>query len=297
MKNQASKSILQIKNPSSKQFLDMWKQYQPFLIEDVAKHWGACNKWNNDYLIKHCADSTVTVYFFKQDFLDDYKNFAYEGDFYFGKDMRYKEYIEKISNIDDSMGCYLNTEFDECFAGIFEDVTYPEYFKGKPTVTLWHGFSNKNFSSTTTLHFDRIHNIFVQIRGRKRVLLFPPSDYLSFYPPLEDGNGKGIGHNSKVNPDKLNLELFPKFPWQDKMEVILQPGEILYIPPFWWHHVTAIDENMSLSFWYDVKIKDFFIQKNMLSVFLNIAPHYLRYAISSGEALMHTREFFKGIIS
>lgn len=294
MKIQASESLSKIKSPSTKQFLDMWKQYQPFLIEGVAKHWGACNKWTNDYLIKYCGDSIVMVHFFKQDFLEDYKNFAYKGDFEVQHKMKYKEYINKINNSDDLLGCYLNTDFEESFPGIVEDVNYPAYFKSKPTVILWHGFVKNKFSSTSTLHFDRIHNIFVQIRGRKRIILFPPFDYLSFYPPLEEAQGRG--HNSKVNPDNLDLELFPKFPWQERIEVVLQPGEILYIPPFWWHHVTAVDENISLSFWYDIKIKDFFRQKNMLSVFSNIAPNYIRHAISSRESLMHTIGLFKGII-
>ncbi|MDZ8262391.1 cupin-like domain-containing protein [Nostoc sp. ChiQUE01b] len=244
----------------------------------------------------------VPIWFFKKGFLDDYKKFAYEDGSVATKKMKYKEYIkdyiedkvnENKNNYD--LECYLSqVDFEECFPEIVGDITYPAYLDSKPFISFWHGFSTKNFTSASTLHFDRIHNIFVQVRGKKRILLFPPSNYLSFYPPLEDSSG--IGHNSKVNPDILNLELFPKFPWEEKIEVVLQPGEMLYIPPFWWHHVTAVDENISLSFWYDVKIQDFFSQKNMLKVFLNIAPHYLYHAISSGESLMHTMNFFKGII-
>lgn len=294
IKVQTSELVSKIKSPNTKQFLNLWKEYRPFIIEGVAKNWDACNKWTNDYLIKHCGDNIVTVFFFKQDFLESHKNFAYESAFELVNDMTYKEFLDKANNSEDRMVCYLNTGFEECFPEIIEDVNYPEYFKSKPNVILWHGFSNKSFSSTSTLHFDKIHNIFVQIRGKKRIVLFPPSDYLSFYPPLE--SGQGIGHNSKVNPDDINLESFPNFPWKEKIEVVLQPGEILYIPPFWWHHVTAIDENISLSFWYDIKIKDFVMQKKMLPIFLNIAPPYLRHAISSGESLMHTMDFFKGII-
>ncbi|MFN6461430.1 MAG: cupin-like domain-containing protein [Nostoc sp. DedVER02] len=291
MQVQATKSILRIHNPSTTKFLEMWKQYQPFLIEGVVDKWDACKKWSNDYLKKQCGDNLVHVQFYKKDFLNDYKQFAYEVGYAPLKEMKYKEYIE---NNNDDLGCYLyEADFEKYFPEITEDVTYPEYFSSKPYIYLWHGFSSKSFTSPSTLHFDRIHNLFVQVRGRKRFLLFPPSNYLSFYPPLEDSSG--IGHNSKVNPDLLNLELFPKFPWQERIEVVLQPGEMLYLPPFWWHHVTAIDENISLSFWYDVKIQDFFQQKKMLSVFFNIAPHYLSHAMSSGD-IMHTMNFFKGII-
>nr|WP_322661335.1 cupin-like domain-containing protein [Dendronalium sp. ChiSLP03b]MDZ8206595.1 cupin-like domain-containing protein [Dendronalium sp. ChiSLP03b] len=303
MKAQAIDSISKIKKPSTKQFLEMWDKYQPFLIEDVVKHWEACNKWSNDYLIEQCGNNIVPIWFFKQGFLDNYKKFAYEDGSVPAKKMRYKDYIKDYienklneSKNNSDLKCYLSqVDFEEYFPEIIGDIIYPEYLNSKPFVSLWHGFSSKDYTSASTLHFDRVHNIFAQVRGRKRILLFPPSNYLSFYPPLE--KSIGIPEFSKVNPDVLNLELFPKFPWQEKIEIILQPGEMLYIPPFWWHHVTAVDENISLSFWYDIKIQDFFQQKKILSVFLNIAPHYLRHAISSKQGLMHTMNFFKGVIS
>ena len=300
MKTEAKKSIFKIKNPSTKQFLDIWKQYKPFLIEDVAENWDACKNWSNDYLIKRCGDKVISIWFFQKGFLDDYKKFAYFNGSSYEKKMQYKEYIKDVenrvheNNNNDDTGCYTyEIDFEDRFPELVGDVTYPKYLSRQPSVNLWHGFSSKNFTSASTLHFDRIHNIYAQIRGKKRILLYPPSNYLSFYPPLEDSSG--IGHNSKVNPDLLQLDLFPKFPWEERIEVILQPGEILYIPPFWWHHVTSVDENISLSFWYDLKIQDFFRQKNMLQTFLNIAPPYLRHAISVGS-LTHTINFFKGII-
>jgi hypothetical protein len=280
MQIQATESILKIKNPSKKYFSDTWQQYQPFVIEDVAKNWGACNNWSHDYLLKHCGNNLVPVRFYKKGFWDDYKNFAYEDAYEPKKEMRLKEYINNhVENrVEHGLECYLSeADFEGCFPEIVGDVIYPEYLNRKPFSMLWYGFTSQEFSSTSHLHFDSIHNIFAQIRGRKRILLFPPSNYLSFYPPLESSSG--AANNSKVDPKLFNLELFPNFPWEDKIEFVLEPGEILYIPPFWWHHVTALDENISLSFWYDVKIEDFFRQNKILWVFCNIAPHYLNHAI------------------
>ncbi|MFN6571987.1 cupin-like domain-containing protein [Dendronalium sp. ChiSLP03b] len=302
MKIQASESILKIKNPSTEQFLEIWKQYQPFLIEGVAEHWDACHKWSNDYLIDQCGDNIIPVRFYTKSFFNDFHNFACEGGDYdtLEKKMKYKEYVkgyvEHIKNQNNNsnlLGCYLpQAYFEERFPEIIADIAYPQYLNRKPIVFLWQGFSSNNFSSTTNLHFDGFHNIFAQVRGRKRILLFPPSNYLSFYPPLE--KSIGIPEFSKVNPDVLNLELFPKFPWQEKIEIILQPGEMLYIPPFWWHYVTAVDENISLSFFYDIKMGDIFRQKNMISTILNIAPYFLYHAISSPRTFKNFMSFIKG---
>ncbi|TFI53958.1 cupin-like domain-containing protein [Mastigocladus laminosus UU774] len=300
MKTHAVEEILRIKNPSTKQFLEMWQQYQPFIIEDVATHWDICNKWSNDYLIKHCGDNLVPVRFFTKDYFTNYENFAYESSDYQRRiqEMTYKEYIKNYvedmsnesKNDSEIVVSYLpQANFEEHFPEVIGDVTYPEYLNRKPNVLFWQGFSKKSFCSTTNLHFDGIHNLFCQIRGRKRILLFPPSDYLSFYPALD--NSLSVIENSKVNPDFLDLELFPKFPWQEKIEVVLQPGEIIYIPPFWWHYITAVDENISLLFFYPLEIGDVFRRKKLLRTILNIAPHYLYNVISYRRNLMNFVDF------
>ena len=43
---------------------------------------------------------------------------------------------------------------------------------------------------------------------------------------------------------------FPRFPAQPAFEVLLRPGTMLYIPPRWWHHVTALSLSASVSFWW-----------------------------------------------
>lgn len=297
MKIQTTESITKIKNPSTEEFLDLWKQYQPLLIEDVVGHWNACEKWSNDYLIKYCGNNIVNIFLYKKGFFDDYKNFACEDGYVdenFQKTVKYKEYInDYIGN--DKYNSYLSQNFEKCFPEIIKDINYPVYFNRKPFLQLFHGFSNKNFSSTTPLHFDAVHNIFIQIRGRKKILLFPPSNYLSFYPAGVDDN-RGLQDFSKVDPNRLNLELFPKFPWEERIEVLLQPGEMLYIPPFWWHHVTAIDENISVSFWYALKIQDLFKQKNLLSVLSDILPHSFRRSIYSRNTLLETVAFLTNLL-
>ena len=40
------------------------------------------------------------------------------------------------------------------------------------------------------------------------------------------------------------------------LEVILAPGEILYIPQYWWHHIENLtDECVSLNFWFKDQAK------------------------------------------
>ncbi|MHC5853060.1 cupin-like domain-containing protein [Nostoc sp.] len=282
-----SDSILRIKNPNKKEFVELWKQYQPFLIEGVAEYWNGYKNWSNDYLLEKCGNNIVPVSFFTKNYLNN-SNYVLHENNNNNKEMKLKDYLDIISeNKKIDLEYYMrDVDFVKYFPELTSDINYPDYFSIKPSIFFWFGSLGK----TTTLHFDQLHNILVQIRGKKRILLFSPSNYLSFYPPLRESGA--YGNFSKVNPITPNLELFPKFPWKDQIEVILQAGEMLYIPPLWWHHVTGIDQNISLSCWYDVKIKDFFRQKRLFSTTLNILPHYTRHSISSLSIL---KDLFKAL--
>jgi Cupin-like domain len=271
-------NILKIKNPSQKEFLEFWQKFQPFVINGVVENWQASQNWSNDYLLEKCGDRDLEVEYHSQKNLQGH-NYVTE-DYYKTKTMKLRDYISLVQGKQqkDVIEYYLNEiNFETKFPELTKDINYPEYFNRKPEIYFWFGFAREKSVSVSHLHYDALHNIFAQIRGRKKFLLYPPINYLSFYPPL----GEKFTHinHSKVNPIETNYDLFPQFPWQEQQEVILEAGDLLYVPPFWWHYVTAIDENISLSFWYDVKYSDLLKQQKLLATYLNIAPHFLRHSI------------------
>ncbi|EDN93718.1 hypothetical protein SS1G_09585 [Sclerotinia sclerotiorum 1980 UF-70] len=76
------------------------------------------------------------------------------------------------------------------------------------------------------LHYDVMANVLCQVRGSKRLLLFPPSDvkYFDFAPGAS---------SSSINVFE-NLS-DPKLSHTHPHEVILQPGDILFLPSLWLH--------------------------------------------------------------
>merc|ERR1712070_563746 len=49
------------------------------------------------------------------------------------------------------------------------------------------------------------------------------------------------------NPD---LQRFPKVVDAHFIEALVGPGDVLFLPRFWWHHVHALPgDNVSLNFW------------------------------------------------
>ncbi|MEM6613078.1 MAG: cupin-like domain-containing protein [Cyanobacteria bacterium P01_C01_bin.72] len=268
MKNK--ESILRVTAPDKNEFARLWKEYRPFVIEGVANNWEAYKNWSNDYLSNKCGNNKVPVRTEVNKPVDNLDDCGYsKREFYQAEEMKFKDYIDLMSGERQEIGSRYMSQVDleKYFPQLTADVNYPYFFNRKPVVNFWFGCSGIN----THLHFDDEHNIFAQIRGRKKLLLFPPTNYLAFYPPLKEKGA--MLHFSKVNPRQPDFELFPDFPHQEQQEIILEAGEMLYIPPFWWHWVIGIDETISLSFWHDLKKIDLFRQKKAILTVMDVFYH------------------------
>ena len=54
---------------------------------------------------------------------------------------------------------------------------------------------------------------------------------------------------SQVSFDSPDIAKFPNFANANAMEAVLYPGDVLYLPPLWFHHVSALTISMSVSIW------------------------------------------------
>ncbi|HEX6884036.1 MAG TPA: cupin-like domain-containing protein [Planctomycetota bacterium] len=96
------------------------------------------------------------------------------------------------------------------------------------------------------LHYDLSGEVkaLVQLRGRKRVVLFPPSQarFLSFPGWFEAGSAPfRVPHAAEVDLDRPDFDRHPELARARGLETVLQPGDILYWPAFWAHDITNLD--------------------------------------------------------
>lgn len=123
-------------------------------------------------------------------------------------------------------------------------------FQGKDggDSTMWVGTKGAH----TLCHYDTYgYNIVVQISGRKRWVLFPPVDSDCLYPtriPYEESSVF-----SEVNVKNPDLKKHPKFSSANACVVILNPGEMLYVPHHWWHYVENLELSVSINLWYEME--------------------------------------------
>lgn len=112
---------------------------------------------------------------------------------------------------------------------------------------------------TTCLHYDPVDGTLIQLHGAKRVILFPPSQLYHLYPfsvltHLRHGLRLRASY-SQVYPDRPDFKSFPKLKQalNHRYEVILNRGDVLYIPAGWWHELTTLGDEMVCSvnrFWH-----------------------------------------------
>lgn len=94
---------------------------------------------------------------------------------------------------------------------------------------------------------DGIANLLAQVHGRKRAMLVSPDQDDVMY---RRADGSPDAHFSEVDGEEPDLGAHPRFRSARIWEGALAPGDVLFIPMRWWHSLCALDESISVSFWW-----------------------------------------------
>lgn len=125
------------------------------------------------------------------------------------------------------------------------DISALEAFK--PLMSIWLG--NK---SRIAAHHDMPNNIACCVAGKRRFTLFPPNQIENLYiGPLDfTPAGQAI---SLVDFHQVDFKKFPKFRTALKYAQVaeLEPGDALFLPSMWWHHVEGLSQfNVLINYWW-----------------------------------------------
>lgn len=115
----------------------------------------------------------------------------------------------------------------------------------RSSVNAWIGQPNV----IAHCHYDGYHNFYAQLYGRKKFTLFRPTNWPGLYPyPFLHPSHAQTQVNSSDQEDVKRFELFKMV---EAVEVSLEAGDLLYMPPLWFHEVESLSLSISVNVWTD----------------------------------------------
>jgi hypothetical protein len=231
---------------------------RPAVLRGAVAHWPAVEKGTEsplamiEYLRKFdsgrpihtlCADASI------------------KGRFFYRDDMSGLNFERKKTPLASALDRLLALVQDEAPPALYiESTSIAEYlpnFSAENSLTLlpatvppriWIGNA-----VTVQTHFDLNDNIACCIAGRRRFTLFPPDQLANLYVGPFDFtlSGPPVSMVSLHEPD---FSRYPDFRTALEHAQIaeLEPGDALYIPYFWWHHVESLAKfNVLVNYWWN----------------------------------------------
>ena len=139
-----------------------------------------------------------------------------------------------------------STTVDKCLPG-FRKQNDVEFGDISPLASIWMG--NR---SRIAAHFDVPDSLACVAVGHRRFTLFPPGQLENLYVgPLDyTPAGQAI---SLVDFDSPDFGKYPKFKTalENALVAEMGPGDAIFVPSMWWHHVESLDSfNVLVNYWW-----------------------------------------------
>lgn len=241
-----------IKTPDFSAFVQRYySRHLPIILTGGVDHWPARQRWSPQYFADRVGEVLVEVQQGRE------SNPLYERySANYRAQMPMKDFVAQVLSVERSNNLYMtanNTGKNaDGIAVLFDDLgdfaqgyTCPDQMKSRSF--LWFGPKG----TFTPLHHDLTNNMLVQLYGRKKVTLFPalqvPYLYNDHWVYSEIGNP----HDPAIR------QRYPLLEHTTPLEVILEPGDALFIPIGWWHCVDSLDISISISFTHFNAANDF----------------------------------------
>lgn len=230
---------------------------EPLVFRGLASAWPLvenARRSNDDaraYLLGFYSDAPVTAFLGEA---------GTGGRIFYTDDLRETNFTQVKTRMDRVLGELAELEaednprtvymgsaaIDGCLPGLRAENEIP----GLPqttTVRIWIG--NR---TTVAAHYDVLDNIACVCAGRRQFTLLPPDQLENLYIGPIDFTPAGQ-QVSLVDFDHPDFERFPRFreALRHARTALLEPGDAIFIPSMWWHHVAALERfNILVNHWW-----------------------------------------------
>lgn len=230
--------------------------HKPAILKGLVKNWPAVKRANN---------SVKDLYqYFSDMYIGGDIQYARippkeKGRFFYNKEMSGLNFIREVGPLDiffrevllNSQDCNGDTlalqsaPIADYFPDFDSKNPFPFFNKNVPP-RIWIGNN-----AIVSAHYDDSENIACVVSGKRTFTLFPPEQVENLYVGPMDFTPAGA-QCSLVDFDEPDFGKFPKFhqALDNALVAELEPGDAIYIPTLWWHHVRAQGGvNVLVNYW------------------------------------------------
>jgi len=225
-------------------FENYYFQNRPVIINGILDEWPAMTRWTPDYLLSQCGEKIVEIQ------SDRESDPNYEMDYNrHKKQLKFADYIALIlANGETASNNFYMTARNstsinsEALSPLWSDVplsnlsAYLKVDEQRYPGLFWFGPKG----TITPLHHDLYNNFMAQVQGRKLVRIFPSTALPKIY-----------NHHfiySQVDMENIDYDKFPDLKTVKSMDIVLEPGEVLFLPVGCWHYVKSLETSITIGF-------------------------------------------------
>ncbi len=227
----------------------------PILLKGLVSSWPAVQTCQtvesaSAYLSRFWSEKQVTAYIGDE---------IIEGRFFYNKDFtgfNFKSVTATLPQVMQKLGQARTADLASIYIGSTPVDQWLPGFRAQNDVPIPAHDLLMNFwlgtEARISAHYDFPNNLACVVAGERRFTLFPPEQISNLYVgPLDrTPSGQAISLVDFAHPDYAR---FPKF--KDALDHAVQcemsPGDALFLPSMWWHHVEAFsDFNLLVNYWW-----------------------------------------------
>ena len=228
---------------SAEEFLERYYAVgRPVILTDEMAAWPALARWTPDYL--KAAIGARPIEF--QGGRTGNQRFERDKDVH-RREAPFDVFIDQILRPGAGNDAYLtayNSERNaDALSVLHDDLGFLDKFLDRqvmaPHGMMWIGPAG----TFTSLHHDLTNNLIAQIVGRKRIKLAPAAEVGKLY-----NDQHVFSAISDLEDPALDLARHPRLAGLRLYDVVLEPGEMLFVPFGWWHQVRSLDFSVTITF-------------------------------------------------
>ncbi|HJQ83701.1 MAG TPA: cupin-like domain-containing protein, partial [Candidatus Binatia bacterium] len=226
--------------PSMERFAGYRRRSVPVVLDGLADDWPARSNWSLARLRERFGNRPISVITTSERGVlctDVKTGVAF-------RTMRFGDYVDVLER-GERPDAYLIEPGSNWIPELRDDVRVPEYCRDAPwqNTRFWLSAAD----TAAPLHRDLAENLFFQLVGRKRFFLYPPSSSPWLY---SNPFRSALPNYSRFDPEQPDWQRFPLARAVAPIELVLEPGDALYLPSRWWHQVRSLDVSASFNFWW-----------------------------------------------